>query len=160
MKIWTVGTSKRSLEGFLDLLGAYRIEAVADVRRFPRSKFKHFNQENLEASLNRRGVKYLHLAELGGHRKGGYKKFTETEEFEKGLTCLEELAGTSTRRVAVVCAELRFSQCHRRFIADALKLRGYTVIHIIDEEQSCEHKYRSRGRAEKHKSKTLEEFLQ
>lgn len=155
MKIWTIGTSKRSIEEFLRLLEAYQIEAIADVRRFPKSKFKHFKQENLEASLNRSGMEYHHVTELGGYRKGGYKKYMETEDFEKGLLFVENLA--SSKRVAIMCAELLFFKCHRRFIADALKLRGHTVIHVIDEKRSCEHK----GRNEEHeqKSKTLDYFL-
>ena len=154
-KIFTIGTSKRSIEEFLNLLEAYRIEAIVDVRRFPTSKHKHFNQENLEASLNRSGIEYHHVTELGGYRKGGYKKYMETEEFEQGLLFVEKLA--SSNRVAIMCAELLFSQCHRRFIADALKRRGHVVIHIIDEKRSCEHK--GRNDEHEHKSKTLEEFL-
>ena len=84
MKLWTIGTSKRSIEEFLSLLEAYQIEVIADVRRFPTSKFKRFQQENLEASLNHRGIVYHHIVELGGYRKGGYKKYMETEDFDKG----------------------------------------------------------------------------
>ncbi|MBK5191045.1 MAG: DUF488 family protein [Methanosarcinales archaeon] len=51
MKLWTIGTSNRSLEEFLGLLEVYQIEAIADVRRFPTSKHKHFKQENLKACL-------------------------------------------------------------------------------------------------------------
>jgi len=89
LKIWTIGTSNRGLEEFLSLLEAYQIEAIVDVRRFPTSKHKHFKQENLEASLNRSGIDYHHVIELGGYRKGGYKKYMETEEFERGLLYVE-----------------------------------------------------------------------
>jgi len=133
------------------LLVAYRIEAIVDVRRFPSSRYKHFKQENLKASLNHEGIDYHHVVELGGYRKGGYKKYMATEEFERGLLYLESLA--TTKRVAMMCAELLFLHCHRRFIADALILRGHTVIHIIDEQRSSEHKEK-RG-----KHKTLDEFL-
>jgi len=50
------------------------------------------------------------------------------------------------KRVAIMCAELLSDRCHRRFIADALKLRGHTVIDI--------HEHKG-----KHESKTLDEFL-
>ena len=151
MKLWTIGTSKRSIEAFLSLLKIYQIDAIVDVRRFPSSKYKHFKRENLKASLNRNGIEYYHVTELGGYRKGGYKKYMETEDFKKGLRYVEALA--SSKRVAIMCAELLFSQCHRRFIADTLKQRGHTVIHIIDEKSSCEHK------AKNGKNKTLDEFL-
>ncbi len=137
------------------MLEAYQIEVIVDVRRFPTSKHKHFKQENLKASLNHCGIDYHHVTELGGYRKGGYKKYMETEEFERGLLYVEKLA--ASKRVAVMCAELLYTQCHRRFIADALKLRGHTVIHIINAKKSYEHK----GKNDKdvHKSKTLDEFL-
>jgi len=153
LKLWTIGTSKRSIEEFLNLLEIYQIEAIADVRRFPTSKYKHFKQENLEASLTQKGIAYHHVTELGGYRKGGYTKYMKTAEFEEGVRYVEALA--SSKRVAIMCAELLFSQCHRRFIADALKQRGHTVLHIIDETKIEEHK----GKDDKPASKTLDEFL-
>ena len=155
MKLWTVGTSNRSLEEFLGLLEVYQIEAIADVRRFPTSKHKHFKQENLKACLTQSGIAYHHVTELGGYRKGGYTKYMRTAEFEVGLRYVEQLA--ASQRVAIMCAELLFSQCHRRFIADALKQRGHTVLHIIDEKRIEEHK--DRGIGDKTADKTLDEFL-
>ena len=38
LTIWTIGHSTRPLDDFLALLAQYRIEAVADVRRFPGSR--------------------------------------------------------------------------------------------------------------------------
>ncbi|MBK5191044.1 MAG: DUF488 family protein [Methanosarcinales archaeon] len=78
-----------------------------------------------------------------------------TAEFEVGLRYVEQLA--ASQRVAIMCAELLFSQCHRRFIADALKQRGHTVLHIIDEKRIEEHK--DRGIGDKTADKTLDEFL-
>jgi len=69
-------------------------------------------------------------------------------EFEQGLRCLEAYA--ASKRVAIMCAELLYTKCHRRFIADALHERGHTVIHIIDDTRSDEHKGADR---------TLDEFL-
>ena len=135
----------------MNLLEAYQIEVIADVRRYPKSRYKHFNQENLKPFLNRNGIEYHHVTELGGYRKGGYKKYMATKEFETGFVYLETLI--SSKRVAIMCAELLAVHCHRRFISDALKLRGHTVIHIIDNENCYEHK----DRIGKHK--TLDEFL-
>lgn len=156
MKLWTVGTSNRSIEEFLHLLEAYRIDAVVDVRRFPTSRHKHFKQENLEAHLEQKGIEYQHVAQLGGYRKGGYTRYMQTADFEHGLQYVEELA--ASKKVVIMCSELLFSQCHRRFIADALKQRGHIVLHIIDEKRSYEH----RGKGDKDKSavKTLDAFVE
>jgi len=147
LKIWTVGTSNRSIEEFLHLLRAYKIEVIADVRRFPTSKYGHFKQEVLKENLNRCGIEYNHIVELGGYRTGGYRQYMGTEDFERGLLRLEQLA--ASRRVAIMCAELLFFRCHRRFIADALTERGHTVIHIIDEHRSYEHKGKRRDDKQK-----------
>ena len=36
--VWTIGHSTRPLDAFLALLSEYRLQAVADVRRFPGSR--------------------------------------------------------------------------------------------------------------------------
>jgi uncharacterized protein (DUF488 family) len=138
LKIWTIGTSNRSLEEFLHLLEAHQIEVIVDVRRFPTSKLKHFKRENLEANLNRARIQYFHVTELGGYRKGGYKEYMKSEQFKNGLLFVEKIA--STKKVALMCAEKLFFRCHRRYIAEALRQRGYEIIHIVDEKRSFEHK--------------------
>jgi uncharacterized protein (DUF488 family) len=135
------------------VLDVYHINVIIDVRRFPMSKHNHFKRENLEASLKQHGIAYHHVTELGGYRKGGYREFMKTSEFEQGLRYVEGLA--ASQRVALMCAELLFFRCHRRFIADALNERGHTVVHIIDEKRSYEHK----GKEEKHERMTLDAFL-
>ncbi|MFZ2070858.1 MAG: DUF488 domain-containing protein [Halobacteriota archaeon] len=148
LNIWTIGTSKRGEYDFLNLLKRYQTEAIVDVRRFPTSRLKHFKQSNIEAVLNQNGIEYHHVIALGGYRKGGYKKYMATAEFETGLLQLEALA--ASKRVAILCAERLYTQCHRRFIADALKQRGHTVIHIIDEKRSEVHKGSSRNNLKKY----------
>lgn len=144
LEIWTIGTGNRSIKEFLNLLAEFRIEAIVDVRRFPTSRHKHFKQENLKPNLDRSSIEYHHVTELGGYRKGGYTKYLNTEEFERGLDYVEKLA--TSKRVAIMCAERLFSSCHRRFIADLLKQHGLTVIHIIDPGLCSEHKGRKRNR--------------
>jgi len=39
MKIYTLGTSKRTIEEFLEILKSYQIQTVIDVRRWPTSKW-------------------------------------------------------------------------------------------------------------------------
>jgi len=129
--VFTLGTSTRSLEEFLELLHHYGIETLVDVRRFPTSRFEHFKQENLVTTLAAAGIEYVHLGEeLGGYRSGGYEAFMRSETFVRGLQRLEALAGE--RHVAVVCSERLPWKCHRRFIGHALRQRGWDVHHIID----------------------------
>lgn len=128
-KIFTVGHSNRAVEDFIRILKEAGIEVVVDVRRFPRSKFEHFNRENLESILKKNGIEYYYLGEkLGGFRKGGYENYTKTEEFEKGIQELIEIA--QEKQTAVMCAEKLFFRCHRRFIAKRLEELGFEVIHL------------------------------
>jgi uncharacterized protein (DUF488 family) len=141
------------MKEFLHVLRAYQIEVIVDVRRFPTSRYRHFKQEPFKECLEQHGIEYYHVGRLGGYRNGGYRKYMKTADFEDGLQRVEELA--ASKRVALMCAELLFSHCHRRFIADALKERGHTVIHILDDKKSCEHK----GKGDKDVDMKLDEFL-
>lgn len=134
--IYTVGTSNRAIEQFIGLLKSYNIEVVLDVRSFPTSRFEHFKQENLSGYLKEAGIEYIHLKELGGYRKGGYKSYIKTSEFEEGLKKLEEIA--ETKIAAIVCAEKLPWRCHRRYITDELSKKGWEIEHIIDEKSGSQ----------------------
>ena len=135
LKIYTLGTSTRTMEEFLALLQGPRIKHVIDVRSFPRSKrFPHFDRKNLEYLLPREGLAYFWLGrELGGFRRGGYEAFCNTALFEHGLKKL--LAIASLGLSVIICAEKFPWRCHRRYIALALEKLGHEVIHILDPQQ-------------------------
>jgi uncharacterized protein (DUF488 family) len=60
-----------------------------------------------------------------------------SEEFAEGVATLESLAGE--RRIAVMCAEADWTQCHRRLISDALVARGHRVVHLGPDGALAEH---------------------
>ncbi|RLI42511.1 DUF488 domain-containing protein [Candidatus Bathyarchaeota archaeon] len=134
MQIWTIGHSNRSLETFLNLLNEHEIQVLADVRRFPTSKLEHFKREALEKWLPKQGIKYVWLGEeLGGYRRGGYKKHMRTKLFREGIKKLLEIA--RTKRTCIMCMEVNPKYCHRRFISAHLERKGVRVIHIINKGQ-------------------------
>ncbi len=61
----------------------------------------------------------------------------DTEEFAAAAAELMDRAGSA--RVAVMCAEARPEQCHRRLIADWLTARGVTVSHILGLKRTASH---------------------
>lgn len=158
--VWTIGHSTRSLEEFLELLAANRIEAVADVRRYPGSRrWPHFAREPLTRSLENRGLLYSWFPELGGRRTPrsdspntawrsaafrGYADYMETEVFAEGLDRLVNLA--SGLRTAVLCAESLWWRCHRGLIADALRWLHLEVIHILGPHSTTSHPYTAAAR--------------
>jgi uncharacterized protein (DUF488 family) len=137
--IFTIGHSTRSLEEFINILKFYKIELVVDVRRFPSSKkFPWFNKENLEKELNKERIEYIHYPELGGYRKEGYEAFSKSKEFQLAINNLLEKIGE--KNAVILCSEIKWWKCHRRYIANALGQMGKEVIHIWDEKKTQVHK--------------------
>lgn len=68
----------------------------------------------------------------------------ESAEFSRGLDELLELAGK--RRTTLMCAEAVWWRCHRALIADALRVCGIEVIHILDARHAIVHPYTSPAR--------------
>jgi uncharacterized protein (DUF488 family) len=59
-RLFTIGHSNRSFEEFLALLKEFKIQAVADVRRYPSSqKFPHFNRGPLHRLLAAQKIQYV-----------------------------------------------------------------------------------------------------
>ena len=153
--ICTIGHSTRSFEEFLTMLQSFNIELIADVRSFPGSrKFPQFNKEALEISLPQNNIKYVHIKNLGGRRKANpnskntawrhvafrsYADYMETDSFKDGIDELEKLA--IKQRVAYMCSEAVWWRCHRSMVSDYLKLRGWTVLHIMGVGKETEHPY-------------------
>lgn len=148
MKIYTIGHSTRTLEDFLDILKHYDIQLIIDVRKFPSSKkFPHFDKENLEKELSKGDIQYIHYPLLGGYRKEGYKAFSESADFSCAIKNL--LERIDDKNTAILCAEILWWRCHRRYIADKLRQLGYEIIHIFDKEKIQEHKLNSKEIEEK-----------
>jgi len=129
--IYTLGTGLRSAEDFIEILMAYEIRAVIDVRSFPRSRIPHFSNPFLSELLTSNGIAYYFLGrELGGFRKGGYTAYIITDEFSHGVGMVESIAEGMLS--AIICAERFPWKCHRKWISRELQHRGWIVEHIID----------------------------
>ncbi|HET7624059.1 MAG TPA: DUF488 domain-containing protein [Verrucomicrobiae bacterium] len=143
--VLTIGHSTRSIEEFIRLLQAHEVTCLADVRTIPRSRHNpQFNADSLPASLKTAGIRYVHIAELGGLRhttrdsiNGGWRNtsfrgfadYMQTPEFAEAIDRLIELA--RHERIAIMCAEAVPWRCHRSLISDALLIRGIRVEHIM-----------------------------
>jgi len=129
-KVYALGYGNwKDLQGFVELLKGLKVDVLVDVRRFPTSKNLHFTGENLKNELPKHRIKYEYLGEsLGGFRKGGYQKYTETVEYKNGIGRLLEIS--KDNNVAVMCVEPKSRCCHRRFIIQTLAALGIEAIHI------------------------------
>lgn len=152
--IHTIGHSNRSADAFVALLQQQAITQVIDVRRMPRSRFNpQFNEAALRALLSDYGIAYRHLPALGGKRVAradsintalrtgggfqGYADYMQTAAFASALQGLLDMA--AIQRTVFMCAEREPSQCHRSLIADAIIVRGMTVVHIVQAAQIVMH---------------------
>lgn len=137
--IYPIGLSIRQIDEFISILRKFKIQALADVRRFPQSRLAHFAQKNLSLELESHRLRYFYLGDaLGGFRKKGYEDYTQTPDFVSGIDKLKRIATQFV--TAFMCAERFPWRCHRRFIAQHLEKDGWRVIHILDEERTWEPK--------------------
>jgi uncharacterized protein (DUF488 family) len=140
--IYTIGHSKHPIDRFVALLQQHGIDAVADVRSTPYSRFNpQFNKEKLQAALAAARIRYVFLGEeLGARTKDpacyddsgrvSYAKLASTELFRSGLDRL--LTGMRDHRIAIMCAEREPLECHRTIlVARELEKAGVPVTHIL-----------------------------
>jgi uncharacterized protein (DUF488 family) len=130
MRLFTVGHSTRTQDEFMSRLRSFGVDTLADIRTISRSRHNpQFNQEALAVWLPGAGIRYVHLAGLGGlrhaHRDSpntgwrnlsfrGFADYMLTGDFEAGLEELRVLVAHGT--VALMCAEAVPWRCHRSLV--------------------------------------------
>jgi uncharacterized protein (DUF488 family) len=153
MTMYTIGHSNHPIEKFIEILKTHEVRLVVDVRTIPKSRHNpQYNTDILKTSLETADIEYRHQPALGGLRHPkkdsinkawendsfrGFADYMQTEGFSAGLGELMETG--RTRRTAVMCAEALPWRCHRSLIADALLVRGTTVLHIMSKTSMKEH---------------------
>ncbi|OKH72082.1 DNA repair protein [Mycobacterium sp. SWH-M5] len=145
-RVLTVGHSTRESGELVEILRAYDVTELVDVRSFPASrKFPQWNKaaiiDNLPSDIG-----YRWLPNLGGRRHTptgtpsvntawrvkafrDYADYMQTPEFAKGLGELIELS--RRHRPVIMCSEAVPWRCHRRLITDAVIVAGVEVTHIM-----------------------------
>ena len=152
MTVFTIGHSTRSLAALIDALKGAGADAVADIRRFPRSRrHPYFNSETLAPALSEAGIAYRHCSGLGGRRAGredgkpsphtlwrepGFRNFADYAETDDFRAAFAELTAMAEQgNPAILCAEAVWWRCHRRIVTDYLIAAGTPVVHIFDENK-------------------------
>lgn len=145
--IWTIGHGALSTAAIVAALRRVGVETVVDIRRFPTSRHSpHLTRDRLITDLPSLGIAYEWAGEaLGGRRSPrpgptrhtawqdrafrGYADHTDSPIFREAIDRLVARARAG-ERLAVMCAELDWRRCHRRLVADALTVRGASVVHL------------------------------
>jgi len=141
--IFTIGYEGRDIDAFLDMLIKNSIEILVDVRRNPFSMNLSFTQKKLSEYLQRVGIAYKHIPELGidGELRRNletpedYKKLFEgyTESLSEKKKQLEEIVSLGGKnRIALMCFEHDKNMCHRGVLADEIEKGwgGLSVSHM------------------------------
>src|SRR5580693_7844212 len=137
----SIGHSNIPAERFRALLQGAGVEAIADVRSTPHSRFcPWFSQKPLAAALSAAGIGYTAMGHaLGGRPRGDtlyrdnvadYEAMANEPEYFTGLDRLLEVAARSP--ICLICAEREPLDCHRcLLVARSLAQRGLTIGHIL-----------------------------
>ncbi|GHD26637.1 hypothetical protein GCM10007147_24810 [Nocardiopsis kunsanensis] len=147
-RFFTVGHSNHTSAGFTELLHAYGIELVVDVRRLPGSnRYPQFNEDTLSSSLAEAGIGFRRAQGLTGRRPASeevppdvngwwrnrsfhnYADHALSEDFRSALDQVRDRGREYC--TTVMCSEAVWWKCHRRIIADHLLGRGEEVVHIL-----------------------------
>lgn len=158
--LWTIGHSTRDWDVFVAMLRQAQIAVLADVRRFAGSRRNpQFSGETMARLLPEDGIAYLPMPDLGGRRPAqadspntawrnagfrGYADYMSSDAYLAARARLESIA--REQRVAVMCAEAMWWQCHRSLISDDFKSHGWEVIHLMAPGREDPHPYTSAAR--------------
>jgi uncharacterized protein (DUF488 family) len=139
--IFSIGHSNLTTEAFLALLKDAGIDAIADVRSMPWSRFNpQFNRETLKSSLKAAGIAYSYLGDALGGRPSeprffcegvpDYRKMAKADAFAEGLQRLK--TGSRKYRIAILCAEQNPIGCHRcLLVGRALHSSRQKIVHLL-----------------------------
>ncbi|MBZ0231862.1 MAG: DUF488 domain-containing protein [Deltaproteobacteria bacterium] len=147
-RLYTIGHSTRTYPELVEVLRAWSVTTLVDIRHFTRSRANpQFNAQALRRKLPRDGITYVTMPMLGGRRGRAktvapdrnagwthpafkhYADHAETPAFAAGLASL--LARAATETCAIMCAEALWWRCHRRIVADYALTRRVPVFHIF-----------------------------
>lgn len=147
--IHTIGHGTRTTDEIAALLREAGVASLIDVRRYPAGRRQHhLSRARLAIDLPPSGIGYEWWGEaLGGRRStdasalaatgwrsrsfAAYSAYMASPAFRDALAALESRS-VGGEALALMCAETVWWRCHRRLIADALTLDGFTVEHLID----------------------------
>ena len=109
LELWSIGHSNHPADKFVGLLKQHEINVLVDVRSAPRSRFPHFQRDNLIKLVTGVGLQYLY----GGTILGGLsERKVDDITFISKMDRMLELTNDG-KRVAMMCSEGKPCECHR-----------------------------------------------
>jgi hypothetical protein len=134
--LFTIGYEGKTLEGYLNRLIRANVRVLCDVRRNAISMKFGFNKRQLSSAVEKLGMRYIHMPELGIHsdKRRNLDSAAAREKLfaEYARTTLVDNADALSRvsrlvddhsRVALTCFEAGHDDCHRGCVVEALASR-------------------------------------
>jgi uncharacterized protein (DUF488 family) len=139
--LFTIGYEQATSSAVLDELAGAGVELLVDVRAVAASRRPGFSKRQLDAGLDERGIRYLHLRALGTPKEGRlaarrghlddlfriYETHLATADAREALDVLASLI-RSGRRICILCYERDPAHCHRRRVAEIMHERTNVAI--------------------------------
>lgn len=147
-RIFTIGYEQTPPKAVLDELENAGVKLLVDVRAVTSSRRPGFSKNQLAASLDERGIAYLHLAGLGTPKEGRlaarsgkfdllhkiYAKHLKTAQAKEELDELAALVRKSGP-VCLLCYERDHQHCHRQWIAEIIEDRDGVKVENLAAKQ-------------------------
>lgn len=142
-KLFTIGYEGADLTSFLATLVAAGVEQVLDVRELPQSRKAGFSKVALGAALEKEGIRYRHLRDLGdpkpgrdaarrGDHRGFLRIYGRHLQGQPAQAALAEAGGLASALTScLLCFEREHEACHRAVVAAEMAVRqGFRVSHL------------------------------
>lgn len=135
----TIGYETLSVDQLCDSLARCKVVLLLDIRELPISRKRGFAKTALAAILEKRGIGYLHLPELGSPRdvRHAYREDGDWGRYTRDFTAYLDGQSDAVKRVAALareqkcclfCYEDDYHFCHRSFVAERVaRAVGETV---------------------------------
>ena len=140
--VFTVGHSNHTPDTFAALLRLHRINAIADVRSSPYSRFApQFNKDVIAGLLSGNRIVYVFLGNYLGarpndpfcYRNGAinFSRLCQMDYFQEGLDRVRK--GAAQYNLALLCTEKDPIQCHRMIlVCRHLRAKDTVIKHILE----------------------------
>jgi uncharacterized protein (DUF488 family) len=140
-KLFTIGYEQTPPQAVLDELESASVKLLVDVRAVVSSRRPGFSKNQLAASLDERGIGYIHMKGLGTPKEGRlaarsgdmktleriYAKHLKTPQAREELDELSTLV-MKAGPVCILCYERDHQHCHRKWIAEIIHDRDGAAI--------------------------------
>ena len=141
--LYSIGYERASPEEFLAALARAGIATVLDIRDLPLSRRAGFSKRQLQAAVEKAGMRYVHLRALGtppegreANRGRDWTRFWRIVEEkltsgEAELALQEAAALAGEAPACLLCYEADWRICHRRRVGEILAERhGFVLRHL------------------------------